>query len=133
MTRGGRRITLIALVLIAVWLHITHCAWRFPTDGSRPDAPVLASGEWYRISTGSGSTAWTFIGKGLFAQSGLSGSEGSVWGVAMPFALLAACVVLMLAWRRHDRIASGACAMCGHALDLPERSRCPECGSRCPS
>jgi hypothetical protein len=129
MTRAGKLILVAFMLLVAVWLHLTHCAWRFPNSTLLSEFPVWATDKYVQVNRGPNSPSERVcIGSGLFARVGCSTSEASVWGVAVPGAIVVGTLVLSLRWRQQGRVVRGACAACGHQL-LRGTEICSECGA----
>jgi len=120
MPRLARRITLATMVAIAVLLHFTLCIWKFgvPQNKMWINPRIFGWGETFRAGSPNGTVATAHTGFGLFAREHVSLGEGAALGVA----------VLWLCWRGHDRLASGRCPRCAHALDSNGPRGCPECG-----
>jgi hypothetical protein len=122
-TPWQRRTIVGALVVCAVLLHFAHFTWKFRTPSS------------YRSLLAIGETDWG--GAGAVARTGIFFKDkAEAWapllGAALPVALIALAIWLVLEWRRADNAARGQCANCGHPLRVPGATRCAECGAPIP-
>lgn|SRR5262245_24947891 len=139
MIKSQRILVGISLPLLAWVLHVGMCdwAWRQPitrTTSAQPDqAPLLA----VRGRDPQQQQRVVLLYTGILTQPGIEVLPAMIWGIALPLALIAADMYLILGWRHQSRLAHGLCANCGYDLRGRERGEgsapplggpCPECG-----
>ncbi|MBL9148530.1 MAG: hypothetical protein JNM94_07530 [Phycisphaerae bacterium] len=128
MTNGQRAYWTIVLAAAATMLHLLLCRWgpaSVQLGDVPPSAPLITFWTTHDRSTGRN---WTC--HGLQAQYWVSRGDAAVFGVAIPFLLVATDVYLLAGWRARARRASGRCARCGYDMtSLLAGSPCPECGA----
>lgn len=127
MTTGMRILLISSFFLGALWLHFTLCEWHMSHVSGWPSVRLAGWGtEEFKVAQNAQYV--THSGFGLFAKFGVTKAEAVVAGVALPIALLVACVLFLLKWRRDRLVGMGACPSCLHQRDPSSAARCPECG-----
>ncbi len=143
-----RQLIAISLVLLALILHLTLCAWKFGgMVWASPNGQATQMGivGWTTTYTPSAAVRNASIPPapattryaaywGMYSRVGVDLPTAATLGVALPLALLMLDAYLIIGWRHSAKVRRRICTNCGYDLRAAPASptpgaKCPECGA----